>query len=91
VPAVGCRPDSDQIRHAEDRDAVAAGVQNVLLAATAAGLGTDIDQQHIARLSPAGHNHINFYGRYDFTNPDPPPTRTYRPLRVEHDRNISAI
>jgi len=40
VLAVGCPPDSDHIRHAEDRDAVAAGVQNVLLAATAAGLAS---------------------------------------------------
>jgi nitroreductase len=40
VLAVGCRPDPDQIRHAEDRDAVAAGVQNLLLAATAAGLAS---------------------------------------------------
>ena len=32
-----------------------------------------------------------FYGHYDFTNPEPPPTGTYRPLRVNLDRNISAI
>ena len=53
--------------------------------------GTTIEDHTIARLSPAGHNHINFYGRYDFTNPEPPPTGTYRPLRVNLDRNISAI
>lgn len=53
--------------------------------------GTPIDDRHIARLSPAGHNHINLYGRYDFTNPKPPPTGTYRPLSVETDRTISAI
>lgn len=40
VLAVGCAPDPDHIRHAEDRDAVAAGVQNLLLAATAAGLAS---------------------------------------------------
>lgn len=40
VVAVGCAPHPDPIRHAEDRDAVAAGVQNFLLAATAAGLAS---------------------------------------------------
>ena len=40
VLAVGCRPHPDPIRHAEDRDAVAAGVQNLLLTATAAGLAS---------------------------------------------------
>lgn len=40
VLAVGCAPEGDPIRHAEDRDAVAAGVQNLLLAATAAGLAS---------------------------------------------------
>lgn len=40
VLAVGCRPDPDPIRHAEDREAVAAGIQNLLLAATAAGLAS---------------------------------------------------
>ena len=53
--------------------------------------GTHIDDRHITRLSPASHNHINFYGRYDFTNPKPPPTGTHRPLRVELDRPISSI
>lgn len=40
VLVVGCAPDSDPVRHAENRDAVAAGVQNTLLAATAAGLAS---------------------------------------------------
>ena len=40
VVAAGCETDADPIRHAEDRDAVAAGVQNLLLAASAAGLAT---------------------------------------------------
>ncbi len=38
--AVGHRPDDGPVRRAEDRDAVAAGVQNLLLAATAAGLAS---------------------------------------------------
>ena len=38
--AVGHRPDDDAERRAEDRDAVAAGIQNLLLAATAAGLAS---------------------------------------------------
>ena len=53
--------------------------------------GTPLEDRHIARLSPAGHAHINFYGRYDFTNPQPPPNGTHRPLRVELDRRISSI
>jgi nitroreductase len=40
VLAVGCAPNDDPIRAVEDRDAVAAGVQNILLAATAAGLAS---------------------------------------------------
>ena len=54
-------------------------------------ISPNIEQRHIARLSPASHTHINFYGRYDFTTPRPPPNGTHRPLRVKHDRNISAI
>ena len=53
--------------------------------------GTPLEDRHIARLSPAGHAHINFYGRYDFTNPQPPPNGTHRPLRVKLDRPISSI
>jgi nitroreductase len=37
---VACAASSDPTRSAEDRDAVAAGIQNLLLAATAAGLAT---------------------------------------------------
>jgi nitroreductase len=40
VLAVGCRPEPESVRYAEDRDAVAAGIQNLLLAATAAGLAS---------------------------------------------------
>ena len=31
---------------------------------------------------PAMHERINLYGRYDFTNPAPPPTGQLRPLRT---------
>ncbi len=44
--------------------------------------GTEIPDQHLAHLSPAIHKHINFYGRYDFTNPTPPPPGQLRPLRT---------
>jgi nitroreductase len=40
VLAVGCVGDPDPVRFTENRDAVAAGVQNMLLAATAAGLAS---------------------------------------------------
>ena len=40
VLVIGCAPDPDPVRHTEDRDAVAAGVQNLLLAATAAGMAS---------------------------------------------------
>ena len=43
--------------------------------------GTEIPDQHLAHLSPAIHKHINFYGRYDFTNPTPPPPGQLRLLR----------
>ena len=33
-------------------------------------------------LSPAIHEHINLYGKYDFTNPTPPPPGQLRPLRT---------
>ena len=37
---------------------------------------------HLTHLSPATHKHINLYGRYDFTNPTPPPHGQLRPLRI---------
>jgi nitroreductase len=40
VVMVGCRPDADPIRRREDQAAVAAGVENLLLGATAAGLAS---------------------------------------------------
>ena len=44
--------------------------------------GTHIPTQHLTHLSPAIHEHINLYGKYDFTNPTPPPTGQLRPLRT---------
>ena len=35
----------------------------------------------IDHLSPTVHQHINLYGRYDFTNPTTPPPGQLRPLR----------
>lgn len=40
IVVVGCDVVDDEVRAREDRDAVAAGVQNLLLAATAAGLAS---------------------------------------------------
>lgn len=40
VVVVGCQPGEDLIRHREDTAAVAAGVENLLLGATAAGLAS---------------------------------------------------
>ena len=37
---VGCAPHDDEMLHLENRDAVAAGIQNLLLGATALGLAT---------------------------------------------------
>jgi nitroreductase len=37
---VGCAPDDNEMLHAENRDAVAAGIQNLLLGATALGLAS---------------------------------------------------
>ena len=43
--------------------------------------GTETPDHHLAHLSPAIHEHMNFYGKYDFTNPKPPPPGQLRPLR----------
>jgi nitroreductase len=37
---VGCTPDDNEMLHAENRDAVAAGIQNLLLGATTLGLAS---------------------------------------------------
>lgn len=37
---IGCGPDDDEMLHTENRDAVAAGIQNMLLGATTLGLAT---------------------------------------------------
>jgi nitroreductase len=37
---VGCGPDDNEMLHAENRDAVAAGIQNILLGATALGIAS---------------------------------------------------
>lgn len=38
--AIGCAPHDDEMLHVENRDAVAAGIQNLLLGATALGLAS---------------------------------------------------
>jgi hypothetical protein len=40
VLVVGCTPDANEMLHAENRDAVAAGIQNLLLGATTLGLAS---------------------------------------------------
>ncbi len=44
--------------------------------------GHHISDQHLRRLSPASHEHVNVYGRYDFHNIDPPAEGQLRPLRT---------
>ena len=44
--------------------------------------GTKIARHHLAHLSPAIHEHVNLYGKYDFTNPTPPPPDQLRPLNL---------
>ena len=44
--------------------------------------GHQISDEHRRRLSPAGHEHVNFYGRYDFHDPVPPKDGQLRPLRT---------
>jgi len=44
--------------------------------------GREITGEQIRRLSPAGHEHINRYGRYDFHTPNPPRPGHLRPLRT---------
>ena len=36
----------------------------------------------VARLSPAGHQHMNFLGRYEFSEPANPFNGPHRPLRI---------
>jgi nitroreductase len=55
IVAVGCAPGADPIRRTEDRDAVAAAVQNLLLAATAAGLASYWATGAAARLPETNH------------------------------------
>ncbi|MDQ2726946.1 MAG: Tn3 family transposase, partial [Actinomycetota bacterium] len=39
--------------------------------------GHPVRDEDVARLSPLGHDHVNFHGHYSFT----PPPATLRPLR----------
>ena len=41
-----------------------------------------VDEALVARLSPTGHQHMNFLGRYEFSEPANPFTGPHRPLRV---------
>ena len=43
--------------------------------------GLPVDPRDIARLSPLGHRHINFLGRYAFVLPEPIAKGQLRPLR----------
>jgi nitroreductase len=58
VLAVGQRPEADEHRRGEDRDAVAAGVQNFLLGAAAIGLATYWG----SASSPSGANTLEACG-----------------------------
>lgn len=50
--------------------------------------GVSIKDQDIARLSPLGHDHLNFFGRYTFTLPEEIQRGGYRPLRLPE--NVAA-
>lgn len=84
ILVVGCARHEDPGRRAEDRDAVAAGVQNILLAATAAGLasywatGGVVDRPETRRLcgfeTDTAIVAVIYLGWP--TAPAPPPART---------------
>ena len=42
--------------------------------------GIPVADEDVKRLSPLGHKHINFLGRYQFSMPELPPNQL-RPLR----------
>ena len=42
--------------------------------------GSNLDDDTTRRLSPTTHEHIDVYGRYDFTTPTAPPPGQLRPL-----------
>lgn len=47
--------------------------------------GAVINPEDVARLSPFGHKHINYLGRYSFSLPEPVQEGRFRPLRTPED------
>ncbi len=49
------------------------------------------DDTDVARLSPLGHEHVNFLGRYSFELPEPIRRGEYRPLRTPEERPLDSF
>lgn len=50
--------------------------------------GVTVDEEHLARLSPLGHAHINFLGHYSFALPQTVAEGLLRPLRDPEEDQI---
>lgn len=93
VVVVGCKRSDDPARQVEDRHAVAAGVENLLLAATAAGLATLWSSPPVidaaSTCHAAGFDHgtelvaVVYLG---WPSASPPAADRPRPAIVWHDR-----
>jgi hypothetical protein len=55
------------------------------------GAGVHPDAADVERLSPLGHAHLNFLGRYQFELPEPIRRGVYRPLRTPEERPLDVI
>ena len=49
------------------------------------------DAADVARLSPLGHEYLNFRGRYSFELPEPIRRGDYRPLRTPEERPLDSL
>jgi TnpA family transposase len=49
------------------------------------------DDADVVRLSPLGHEHLNFLGRYSFELPEPIRHGEYRPLRTPEERPLDSL
>ena len=49
------------------------------------------DDADVARLSPLGHEHLNFLGRYSFELPESIGRGGYRPLRTPEERPLDML
>jgi hypothetical protein len=49
------------------------------------------DDADVVRLSPLGHEYLNFLGRYRFELPEPIRHGEYRPLRTPEERPLDSL